>query len=122
MENDPQWRLTPSSPVMHRLCRQRNSLHSIARQPLSYNTDTGAGLYASILAHVSVSNPVTVGSTIYVCTHISSRERFQSCSRRFYYLCLYAGILAHVSVSNPVPVGSTIYEYIQCVIVEVCNY
>ena len=56
---------SPSSPPCIDCAAKGIVLHSIARQPLSYNTDTGAGLYAGILAHVSVSNPVPVGSTIY---------------------------------------------------------
>ena len=51
-------------------------LHSIAQQPLSYNTDTDAGLYVGILAHVSVSNPVPVGSTIYAYSKLTSTTPF----------------------------------------------
>ena len=54
---------SPSSPSCTDCAAKRIVLHAIARQPLSYNKDTGAGLYAGILAHVSVSNP-PVGSTI----------------------------------------------------------
>ena len=74
---------SPSSPP-YIDCAAKGIVYIPSRGSLCHTTRIPGRLYAGTIAHVSVSNPVPVGSTIYgyVHTHIFILGIYIKCTRR----------------------------------------